>query len=377
MPLGRSLTLVALSLSILAAALPAAAGSETAPAAADPTAPAFAFEEVAPGVWAALRREPPGMGFDANSVFLVNEADVVVVDTHVTPASARASLAALRRVTDKPVTVVINTHWHDDHVLGNQVYRDAFPGVEFVAHAVAPEEMATVGAANRRQLLEAAPGIVEALKQRLAEGTGFDGAPLTDRQRASYAADAAWGERYLAAAPEVEVVPPTITVADRLTLHRGGRVIEVRHLGAGHTGADLVVHLPAEGIVVAGDLVAWPVPLVGSTSFPAAYEAALGELLALGASIVVPGHGPVLRDDAYPRLLHEMLVSLNAQAQAAVARGESLDEARRSVDLGDFRRRIAGDDEVLDALFSMYVVGPGVTNAYRDAAAAAPAASPE
>lgn len=136
MPVRPTLPLVVLSLVLAVGPLAAAqAAPETAT---DPSAPSFAFEEVAPGVWAALRREPAGMGFDANSVFLVNEADVVVVDTNVTPESARASLAALRRVTDKPVSVVINTHWHEDHVLGNQVYRDAFPGVEIVAHASAP-----------------------------------------------------------------------------------------------------------------------------------------------------------------------------------------------------------------------------------------------
>jgi cyclase len=43
-------------------------------------------------------------------------------------------LAALRKPTDKPARYVINTHWHDDHIIGNQVYRDAFPGVEFIAH---------------------------------------------------------------------------------------------------------------------------------------------------------------------------------------------------------------------------------------------------
>jgi glyoxylase-like metal-dependent hydrolase (beta-lactamase superfamily II) len=43
-------------------------------------------------------------------------------------------LAALRKPTDKTARYVINTHWHDDHIIGNQVYRDAFPGVEFIAH---------------------------------------------------------------------------------------------------------------------------------------------------------------------------------------------------------------------------------------------------
>ncbi|HEV7747347.1 MAG TPA: MBL fold metallo-hydrolase [Pyrinomonadaceae bacterium] len=95
----------------------------------------FEMVKVAEGVYAAIRTEPPGLTVNGNSVFIINDEDVFVVDTTLTPGTAREELAALRKLTSKPVKYVINTHWHDDHIMGNQVYRDAFPGVEFIAHA--------------------------------------------------------------------------------------------------------------------------------------------------------------------------------------------------------------------------------------------------
>jgi hypothetical protein len=79
----------------------------------------FEVAELAEGVYAAVRREPPGLTVNANSVFIINDSDVVVVDTTLTPGTARELLTALRTSTNKPVKYVINTHWHDDHIMGS------------------------------------------------------------------------------------------------------------------------------------------------------------------------------------------------------------------------------------------------------------------
>lgn len=107
----------------------------------------FEVVKVADGVYAAVRKEPPGL--TVNSVFIINDNDVVVVDTTLTPGSAKELLAALRKLTNKPVKYVINTHWHDDHIMGNQVFRDAFPGVEFIGHANTRDYLPVTGLNNR------------------------------------------------------------------------------------------------------------------------------------------------------------------------------------------------------------------------------------
>jgi cyclase len=326
-------------------------------------------QKVAEGVYVAVRREPPGLMFNSNTVFIINEEDVVVVDTNISPASAREVIAALRRLTTKPVRYVVNTHWHDDHIAGNEVYREAFPGVEFVGHASTLEDLPTVGASNRKGSLTGGPGFVKQIRELMSQNKSLTGGALTAEERTSYESDIRMAERYFAEAPDFRIILPTLTVEKRLTLHRGARVIDIRHFGRGHSGADLVVHLPKENVVISGDLVVWPVPLVGSTSFPSEYRASLEQMLALRPAVIVPGHGRVLQEDSYPRLLVRLLASLSEQTAAAVARGETLEQARKSVNLEEFRKLIAEDSQLKSFIFSFYVAGPGVAAAYREASA--------
>ena len=97
--------------------------------------PRFKIVKLSDGVYAAIRTEPPGLTVNGNSVFIINDDDVVVVDTTLTPGTAREIIAEIKKLTNKPVKYVINTHWHDDHIMGNAAYREAFPGVEFIAHS--------------------------------------------------------------------------------------------------------------------------------------------------------------------------------------------------------------------------------------------------
>ncbi len=330
----------------------------------------FDVVKIAEGVYATIRKDSPGLAAEANNVFIINADDVVVVDTNISASSTREVLAALRKLTSKPVRYVVNTHWHDDHVLGNQVYRDAFPGVEFVAHARTREYLPTTGLSNRKQALAGVPGFLEALRKQLENNKSLTGNPLTDEERASYRNDIKIGERFVAETPGAEVVLPTLTLEERLTLRRGERVIEIIHLGRGHTAGDIVVHLPREGVVVTGDLVVWPVPYVGAEqSHVGEWSATLEKILALRPSVLIPGHGPVMRDDSYIKLIAGMFASITEQTEAAVARGETLEQTRKSVNLEEFRNRMVGDSQFRGVLFRSYVVNPAVAAAFREASA--------
>ncbi len=332
----------------------------------------FDVQKVAEGVYAVIRKDLPGMMVDANNVFLVGEEDVIVVDTSGAPAITREVLAALRSLTPKPVRYVINTHWHDDHISGNSVYREAFPGVEFIGHAAMREYLPERGAAARKDFLEGAPKFLAHMKDLFAKGKSLGGTDLTAEERASYQSDFSLIELVLAEAPSVKTILPTLTVEDRLVLHRGPRTIEVRQLARGHTAADLIVHLPKEGIVITGDLVVWPVPLVGGEqSHIGDWVLALDRLQSLRPRILIPGHGPVLRDDSYIKQLRELFTSVMTQTEAAVRLGETLERTRKSVDLSSLRARFAGDSGVRKALFDNYAKGPAVEAAFREATAKA------
>ncbi|MCM3905044.1 MAG: MBL fold metallo-hydrolase [Pyrinomonadaceae bacterium] len=330
----------------------------------------FEVQKISEGVYAVIRKEPPGLTVNGNSVFIINEEEVVVVDSTLTPGSGREVLDELRKLTSKPVKYVVNTHWHDDHIMGNQVFRDAFPGVVFIAHANTREYLPTTGLTNRKQAMseQGYPGFIASLKSRLQKEESVFGGPMDDEERTTYESDIRIAERYMSENPGVEIILPTVTLTDRVTLHSGSRTVEIRYLGRGHTSGDLVVHLPKERIVIVGDLVISPVPYVGSPqSHPGEWGATLEKLLALQPSIIVPGHGPVLRDDSYLKLMVRLFASIKRQVEAAVPRGETLDQVRKGVNLDEFEQAFAGNSRVRKLIFRNYVAGAAVEAAFRDA----------
>lgn len=344
-----------LALLVIAFLLPAAARA------------GFTVETLAPGVHAVVRTEPAGMMFDANNLLVIGEESVLVVDSNATAASSREVIAALRRITRKPVRYLVNTHWHLDHFEGNAAWLEAYPGLEIVGHAATRGELAGIGARNRAGMLESGPGMVEVLRKRVAEGRDRDGKPLDAETRAAWASDADQAARYLEATKSVTFQPPTIEVQDRLTLRLGARVVEILHLGAGHTRSDLVVWLPAERIAATGDLVAAPIPLIGNTARPLEYASTLDRLLDLRPSAWLPGHGAVMREDAYVRRVRDLAAAIRDGVKASVAAGASLEETRKAVDLARFRESFSGASRLKASLFDMYVAQPAVEAAWRQA----------
>lgn len=326
------------------------------------------IQKIANGVFVVAHTELPGLLPDANSVFLIGDNGVVVVvDTNLTLESARASIAALRKLTDRPVRFVVNTHWHDDHTSGNQVYREEFPSAVFIAHEETREALTTESVASRENMTEGAPQVIAQMKDALAIGRSLMGKELSVAERESYGGDIALAEQYLADTPKLKRVLPAVTLTDRMTLYQGRRPIEIHYLGRGHSRGEVVVYLPHEKALIAGDLVSPTEPLIGDKSHVGEWVATLERLQEIPADTIVPGHGAVMRDRKPVVLLHDMLASMKQQTDAAVARGETLEEARKSVDLRTYRKAFAGEDPLLNGLFSFYVAGPGVAKAFQEA----------
>ena len=125
--------------------------------------------------------------------------------------------------------------------------------------------------------------------------------------------------------------------------------------------------------MIVGDLVGLPTPLAGLKSDIGAWAGTLERLLALKPKAIVPGHGPVLRDDAYVRLTAEVMASIARQVDAAVARGETLEQTQKSVDVAELKRKFAGESKLVGFVFDYYVTGPAVRSAFASASTPAPA----
>lgn len=318
------------------------------------------------GVYAFIRTEPLGRAVNANSLVIVSDRDVVIVDAQFTREATLEHIAALRSITRKPVSYVVNTHWHDDHVAGNQVYRDTFPDVQFIAHAQTRTDLIERGRPNRTGTLTGAPPIADRWERLLAMGLGIDSTPVTAAERASATSAIRIIRQYLREYEGYREELPNVLVHNGLTLYRSGRRIDIRWLGRGNTAGDLVVHLPAEAIIAAGDLVVHPIPFA-FLSYPTEWIAALDSIVALRPRMLVPGHGPVMRDLSYVGTVREMLATARDSTRAAADRELTLENARRVVMLDRLRVQFTADDRWMNAMFRDFFLNPAVGRFYQEA----------
>ena len=318
--------------------------------------------KVTDGVYVAARPDPLRSYVEGNVTIIINERDVVVVDAGGSPKAARKVIAEIRKLTPNPVRYLIHTHIHRDHRWGASEYVKEFPGVEIIAHPLVREVVAKSGDTF----------VTDTIKR--IEARRADQLKEIERLEAEgntkvAAAQRRYVERDLPVIlesyrTEVHNIPPTTTFENKLTLHRGDRIIELLFLGRGDTDHDVVVYLPREKVVCAGDMVVHPFPYGFSTN-PLEWLTTLQKLWAFDIDYLVPGHGDVQRGKAYLTSVIDLVGSVQSQVRRAVAEGKTLEETRKAVDLSAFKERMAGSDPIARYYFEDYFAVPAVAEAYK------------
>lgn len=322
------------------------------------------LERLAEGVYAAVRNEPPGLAVDCNVLFVVNRTDVVMVDSNIGPESASATLDALAKVTKKPVSRIVATHYHDDHMGGISKVRERFPNVQVIAHESAPDAIEKLLMPARKGMIDVAPQMSAFLKGLIDKGKGFGGWSITEEERQAHQNDIRIADRYAREMPGIPLPRPDTLVEDKMVIKAGGRSIEILHLGEGHTPSDLVVWLPKERIAAVGDLVVYPVPLVGGLqSNVVAWPKTLAKVRALKPTSILPGHGPVMASDSYLKQMEGLFDTVTARVHHAMREGR--DEKTAKIDLSEQQVRFCGSSKLCQVLFEQYVIGPSITSAFR------------
>jgi glyoxylase-like metal-dependent hydrolase (beta-lactamase superfamily II) len=192
--------------------------------------------------------------YDQNIGVVLGEEAALLVDTRVSHRQAEEIRADLRELTSLPVGVVVNTHGHSDHAFGNHPFRPA----PIWGHERCVTMIETTGERQRQGLIAAIPELASDLY-------------------------------------EVVLDPPDHVFADTATVEvePGGRAVELRYLGRGHTDNDIVIVVPDASVLFAGDLLeADATPFFGD-GYPLDWPETVGRLVELVAGAVVPGHGTV------------------------------------------------------------------------------------
>jgi glyoxylase-like metal-dependent hydrolase (beta-lactamase superfamily II) len=238
-----------------------------------------------------------------NAGFVVTSEGVVVIDALASPRQGEQLLQTIRGVTDQPVKWLVLTHHHPDHHFGTVVLRKA--GARVIAH---PDRRVLAAEGGEDALLADWVRVVGLDAMR-----GFEFANTPDRP---------------------------VTTAD--TLRLGGRTIVVRHPGAGHSAGDLLVWLPRERVLFAGDvLVEDGVSMVVDGSSTELLRV-LDAVDAMDAAIVVPGHGAIPRRPAeLVQRTRAYLTGLQAQMRAAVEKAVPMRRALAALPPADSTRPVS------------------------------------
>lgn len=231
-------------------------------------------------------------GAGGNIGVSVGEDGVVLIDDQFAPLTPKIQ-AAIRRVSDKPIRFVLNTHWHFDHTGGNENLGEA--GAVIVAHHNVRKRMA-------------AGGLMEAFKREMPPAPG--------------------------------AALPVVTFGDDMHLHLNGQKLEATHVPPAHTDGDAFVFFPDANVLHAGDLYfngLYPVIDWGSGGHIDGMLAAADRMLALinAQTKVIPGHGP-LSDKAELQAYRDMLATVAKRMNALVAAGKSLEEVQAEKPTAEF-----------------------------------------
>ena len=311
--------------------------------------------QVAEGVYVFMTPPYGDVGLDGNSVVILSTDGVLVFDTNGTPAAAEAVLGEIRKLTDQPVKYVVNSHWHWDHWYGAEVYRRAFPGVQVITHEKTRELMMGPALAfNQPGIDEQLPGYLDDLGKRVAAGETASPPPANLARMKSALA---MGRFFLDQKRGVHHTFADVTFSERLTLHLGGREIQVLNHGRAVTPGDAFLYLPKEKIVVMGDLLVNPVSF-GLGVYPTGWLTTLEKIDGLDATVWVPGHGEPLREKTLLHATMAVFRELLRQGREAKARGLDPDQAKEAIlpTLKELRTRITKDDPRQNELFAVYLV---------------------
>lgn len=253
---------------------------------------------------------------DANSG-LINRGGGVVIDTQSDLAHARRMIELFSAVWPAMPKRVVLTHEDGDHVWGNQLFK----GAEIIAHRSVPEQMKHVADPEEsRALLHGVehvisrtalklfhPGIVAA-GQQLREDYSFDG---------------------------IELVMPTTLFDTRYEFDLDGMDVRLIYVGPCHQVGDTLVHVPAEGVVFAGDVVFQQCTPMGWTGTYEKWFESLDLLIGLNPQVVVPGHGPICGVEGVKEM-KTYFEYIRTQSRKFFDEGLSSVEASKKIEFGPY-----------------------------------------
>lgn len=247
------------------------------------TSPHFTLELLAPGVYAAIATDTGAACANAGIIDLGGKT--LIFDTFLSPIAAQDLLKAAGELTGNPVTHIVNSHFHNDHIRGNQVFPAS---VEIISTKNTLESIARIEPEQITWELQNVPMLLANTQAALAKETDF-------YRRRDLILQLAYYKAINESDHLLTTRLPTLTFEHKLTIRGTRRSIDVLDIGGGHTSGDCLVVLPDERVAFAGDLVSIGMHPYLPDGSPDEWLETLQRLDSLSVETIVPGHGPVGR----------------------------------------------------------------------------------
>jgi glyoxylase-like metal-dependent hydrolase (beta-lactamase superfamily II) len=302
----------------------------------------------------------------SNIIAVIGDSSILVFDSGHHPPVTRAIAREIRKLSDKPVSYVAISHWHDDHWVGNAEFAAAWPDVQFIAHPFTAQLMETRrdklnGAACRDPLVKQ----VKPLREQLAAGKHENGTPISEKGKAFLRDDISGYDQSIVECGEARYRGVDLTFETELRIDLGGRMVRLLHLGRGNTAGDIVAYVPDAKLLLAGDVVVYPFPFA-TQSYISEWAAGLRRIDAMDVDIIVPGHGAVQHDKRYIEDLAALFESLGAQGHAAWRPGMSADALRKKIDIAPWSEKFSHGDAFIKANFDYMIGQPAIDRLWQE-----------
>ena len=307
---------------------------------------AYNFTKIADGVYFAIGNG--NMRVFSNSVVIINEDEVILVDSSTSPAAARALITDIKTLTTKPIRYVINTHFHFDHAHGNQVFG---PGVEIIGHEYTRKRLSgdILNSFTYLAFTSNLPEQIKSLQNQIACETDTE-------KKKGLEKELELQTEFYNSQQELKPTPPNLTFNDRMSLFRGDREIRLLFLGIGHTAGDIFVYLPKEKILCAGDFLMPRLSYMGD-GYVDEWDDTLEKLKSIDFDVILPGHGDPLRTRDKIEHFQAYLRDLWFKTVDMRAKGASAEEVAKNIDLTEHAKnypQITGPGADIRAINRIY-----------------------
>lgn len=325
-------------------------------------------ERVTPRVHVLRQREPNFAGVVGNTTVIEQRDGLVLVDAGASHGSGERIVQLVRSISAKPVTAVVVTHWHGDHVMGLSAILRAWPTADIITHEHARQDIA----ARLSQLFPSSPSReyeVERLRALDAAYADIErnqaAAATTDAERAGWRATLGARELRLADVPGTHLITPTRTFTSTLTLGDAVTPVELRFLGRANTSGDIVAWVPSDSVLVAGDIVVAPTPFMIQV-YPGEMLETLDRIRAIPFTRLIPGHGEPQSDRRYLDEITALVRSVRTKVAPLARAGVPLDSIPLRTTFETEQRAFARGDTWIAYWFTQYTLLPLIESVYNE-----------